>query len=110
MEYVTDYLGDGKEIKNFVKQFLERRSASIAGGFTMVAGDNVMTSVGNAKKLKNKKVTTNEESASLDSKTKDFCSRDKEPVSKTNSAEFVEVKVSTLLMLFCRAAVVIRWT
>lgn len=85
MEYVTDYLGDGKEIQNFVKQFLEKRSLG-----SYINSENV----GTAKKSKNKK-STNEENSSLNNKKKEGSFlNEKTPVNKTNSGEFVEVKVS----------------
>lgn len=89
MEYVTDYLGDGKEAKNFVKQFLERRSILVSGssGSLVVSSSTFtsMTTVPGVKKAKKKPEDTTGSSTSK--------SANKQPASKQNSMEFTEVKV-----------------
>lgn len=85
MEYVTDYLGDGKEIKNFVKQFLDRRSGVVANtGVAALSSTTVVTSVMSATSTKKSKKKP-EEGVKMPAK---------QPLAKANSLEFTEVKVS----------------
>lgn len=93
MEYVTEYLGDGKEIKNFVKQFLERRAGitSTSSGTVAFSSTTVITSVTSATNTKKSKKKSEENGSAA-------CVRTyaKQPLVKANSLEFTEVKVSFL--------------
>lgn len=89
MEYVTDYLGDGKEIKSFVKQFLEKRSVLMPTGSASVTFNATVTSTVSGTSVSKKNKKKSEEVPS--NVTKEPV---KQPASKQNSLEFTEVKVS----------------
>lgn len=95
MEYVTDYLGDGKEIKSFVKQFLEKRSVLMPTGSASVTFNATVMSTTSGTSVSKKNKKKSEEVPS--SATKEPV---KQPASKQNSLEFTEVKVSILFYLY----------
>lgn len=93
MEYVTEYLGDRKEVKNFVKQFLERRAGitSTSAGAVAFSSTTVITSVTSTTNTKKSKKKSEENGS-----TAGVTTYPKQPLAKANSLEFTEVKVSFL--------------